>query len=165
MTISEIISFIQNCNIWNDTKNNQALDYTFYKDYFLTLLYSGMRAEEGVLLQKNDFYTDLESGILYINLPAQKTKKKYSRIIPIHPKIKSIIESLLEKCNSESDYIFRNRVNEPLQRDNALKIFIKIARRAGLEGKVTTGSTRKTFITIGTKFGKDEIQKIAGHRD
>lgn len=126
-----------------------------YKPDFLPmyklLLYTGMRRAEICAIQWDwiNFQQD------FIEIPAEKTKAKYKRIVPLHVEAKKLLLGLERKGSKIFD----------LHKDTASDYFTAACRELGLQG-VSLHSTRATFITQALRSGDTiAVQAIVGHKD
>ncbi len=130
-----------------------------YVDTILIMIYTGIRVGELLNLKKEDI--DLVE--LTIIVKASKTEAGSNRIIPIHPRIKELIQNRYE--NSNSDYLIAGLKN----RDSILyfyydtKLFNPIMKNLSIEH--TPHDCRHTFATRLNDAGGNAtaIKKMIGH--
>lgn len=124
-----------------------------YYDITLILLYTGMRISELLELPTNSI--DLRNNKL---IGGKKTIAGINRTIPIHPKIKPILERYVARGRN---FLFYNTKDRPL--------IYKVFRNAWIQFDHFTGrtvhETRHTFITKmrQAEVNKRKLQMIIGH--
>jgi integrase len=128
--------------LWNN------LDVPYVKDV-LIMIYSGWRATEYCELRTENI--DLKEGIMK---GGGKTEAGKNRIVPIHHRIKPLIESKYDE-NSE----FLTNIKYQMLRDHFKAIM------AGLHMTHTLHETRHTFVTRLDDAGANptSIKRLAGH--
>lgn len=124
-------------------------------DLALILLYSGMRVGELLQLQRSEINLKQK----YFNITTSKTKAGI-RIIPIHPRILSIIERRLEK---KQKYLFADENDQPLTYAKAATQFTKAM--SAIKAKHTTHDCRHTVATLLDAAGANKVarDRILGH--
>lgn len=124
-----------------------------YYDITLILLYSGMRISE--ILELNTENIDLANNIM---VGGNKTEAGIDRDIPIHPKIKPIIQRYL---SAGKPFLFYNSKGRPLSYKTCRENWKELPHFVNR----TFHETRHTFITRLRKFKVDlnKIQMIVGH--
>lgn len=132
----EIFSDSEISIFWNNVDDNSKIT--------LILLYTGFRINE--LLTLNPKQINLTKGYIQGGL---KTKAGKGRIVPIHHKIKPLLEYFL---NQKNDTIFKTKYSE---------YHLWLAKNYGH----TPHETRHTFTTLLQKYGAKKvwIDKIVGH--
>jgi integrase len=127
-------------------------------DIQLILLYTGMRIEELLIIQKSNIH--LKEGYLIGGL---KTTAGKNRIIPIHHEILPIIKRYY---NKSTEYLFTKRNGVRLYYDNYRLLFLDFAKKIGAT-EHTTHETRYTFRSELGRLGADErcIDLIMGHQN
>jgi len=117
-------------------------------DVVVVLLYTGMRINELLQFKKNKVF--LEEGYMVGGL---KTENGKDRIIPIHPKIKHIIEKWL--TNNNSDLLVNAKYTD--------SIILKFVKKHFPHHK--THNTRHTVTSRFVKLGVPDlmIKAIVGH--
>lgn len=129
--------------LWDNLKT------TPHGDIPLILLYTGLRISE--LLNMSTENVDLEKGTLFV-----ETSKTHAgiRTVPIHDKIKPLIE---KRFNKRNKWLFMNG-NRKLPYSTYMREFWKIEKH-------TPHEARHTFITELSKVVDDGviIKKIVGH--
>ncbi|RBQ24088.1 putative tyrosine recombinase XerC-like protein [Candidatus Methanobinarius endosymbioticus] len=125
----------------------------------LTLLYSsGLRVSELVSLITNDI--DLEERTMRIRGKGDK-----DRVVLFDIDSNILLEEYLSSRESASDYLFVNRLDNPLT-TRYIQVMIKnYAEKAGINKRVTPHILRHSFATHLLKNGVDirAIQQLLGH--
>lgn len=125
----------------------------------LTLLYSsGIRVSELVSL----FIKDIDFHERTIRIRGKGDK---DRIVLFDNNAKELIEEYISIKDFDSDYLFTNRVNDPLT-TRYVQVMIKdYANEAGIKKRVTPHILRHSFATHLLKNGVDirVIQQLLGH--
>lgn len=152
LTLTQQQDFIKQCKLY---------DNVLYADFFLTILFQGLRRGECMAIQRKDI--DFKNKTLSINESATKentittTKNKSSnRIMPLFDET---YKRLLKYENiNENEYIFNLNVKTQTRHKT------KILNNAGLP-HFTTHELRHTFITRCEEQNIPEhiIQKWVGH--
>lgn len=142
------------------------LDYP-YVDVILIQCYGGWRPKElGQILLKN---VNLDKNII---VGGMKTEAGTDRIVPIHSKIRELIEKRYKQASElGSDYLINctdgktHKSSEILTYDKYQKRFIKIRDSLGLNPEHRAHDGRKHFITMAKKYNLDQyaIKYIVGH--
>ncbi|MBF4468968.1 MAG: tyrosine-type recombinase/integrase [Methanobrevibacter arboriphilus] len=147
---------IDNLNL-ND--NNGKTKNKIRNKLILTLLYSsGIRVSELVSLLTKDI--DLEDRTMRIRGKGDK-----DRVVLFDNNAKSLIEKYMIIRESDSDYLFANRLGNSLS-TRYIQIMIKdYGKKAGIDKKVTPHILRHSFATHLLKNGVDirVIQQLLGH--
>ena len=137
--------------LWDNVK---VLDYA---DVILILIYTGMRINELLKLEKKN--VNLENNTI---TGGSKTDAGKNRIIPIHPKILSLI---VNRMGNKTNYLIPNRKESGAYIYNNFRQneFIKIMEQLGMEH--TVHDTRHTFATLISNVSNNEtaIIGIIGH--
>lgn len=134
-------------------------------DTLLIQCYSGWRPQELGLIKIED--VDLTRGTFKGGI---KTDAGIDRIVPIHSKIKFLVEQKYNQAKElESEYLFthveeRNH-NYRLTYDRYAKQFRKIKRNMNLNPDHRPHDGRKHFVTMAKKYKVDEyaIKYFVGH--
>lgn len=141
--------------------------YDEYTDIILIQCYGGWRPQELGLIKITN--VDLENG--YIT-GGMKTEAGTDRIVPIHSKIKDLVERRYKEALSiNSEYLFNTL--EGTKKKDRLKLtydkyrhrFDRIIKKYNLNPEHRPHDGRKQFITMAKKAGLDEyaIKYIVGH--
>lgn len=141
------------------------------------LFYTGIRVSELIEIKRKDYF-------MYNGMPAFKITAKGAqmRIIPIHQKLKSIVEEFLVELRLQlkkqklpilkaDDYLFfslknnRNKKRKNLSRYGVYKIINKRAFQAGIKQVISPHSARATLITALLDQGQDlyRVSLSVGH--
>ena len=114
-------------------------------------VYTGMRVGELVGLSWGDLR--LQDGFIHL----KKTKGRKERMVPIAPKLATIIEGMGPK---DIGRVF------PWTRGHASRMFKELARRTGLDESKNLKGMRHSFGTLAADGGMDVdvIQGIMGHK-
>ena len=128
-----------------------------YADTILILIYTGMRINELLKLEKKN--VNLENNTI---TGGSKTEAGKNRIIPIHPKILPLI---IKRMGNKTDYLIPNRTGRNYYEYNNFRQneFVKIMEQLGMEH--TIHDTRHTFATMISDVSDNEnaITGIIGH--
>ena len=137
--------------LWDNVK---VLDYT---DAILILIYTGMRINELLKLEKKN--VNLENNTI---TGGSKTDAGKNRIIPIHPKILPLI---IKRMENKTDYLIPNKKESGAYIYNNFRQneFVRIMEQLGMEH--TVHDTRHTFATLISNVSNNEtaITGIIGH--
>ena len=128
-----------------------------YADTILILIYTGMRINELLKLEKKN--VNLENNTI---IGGSKTDAGKNRIIPIHPKILPLI---VKRMGNKTDYLIPNKKESGAYIYNNFRQneFVKIMKQLGMEH--TVHDTRHTFATLISNVSNNEtvITGIIGH--
>lgn len=128
-----------------------------YADAILILIYTGMRINELLKLEKKN--VNLENNTI---TGGSKTDAGKNRIIPIHPKILPLI---IKRMGNKTEYLIPNRTGRNYYEYNNFRKneFVKIMEQLGMEH--TIHDTRHTFATMISDVSDNEnaITGIIGH--
>ncbi len=128
-----------------------------YADTILILIYTGMRINELLKLEKKN--VNLENNTI---TGGSKTDAGKNRIIPIHPKILPLI---IERMGNKTDYLIPNKKETNYYEYNNFRQneFVKIMEQLGMDH--TLHDTRHTFATMISDVSDNEnaITGIIGH--
>lgn len=134
-----------------------------YIDVLLVQCYSGWRPQEiGLLKLKN---INLKDRIM---TGGMKTAAGIGRIVPIHSKIYSLVESRYREAEDlQSNYLFnvRGKPEPSLTYSRYRAFFRNIMESCDLNENHKPHDGRKTFVTLAKKYKVDEyaIKRIIGH--
>lgn len=135
-----------------------------YVDMILIQCYSGWRPKELIELEIQKI--DLENGFFKGGM---KTKAGINRLVPIHPKIRALVEQRYNeaiKINSDRLFNIEKSGNyKAFTYDHLRKIFSNICSSLNLNPEHRPHDCRKHFITMAKKYNVDEyaIKYIVGH--
>lgn len=129
-----------------------------FVDMILIGVYSGWRPQELAVLKTEDI--NLESNTMFGGLKTEAGKNRY---VPIHPKIKPLIES---RYNKDNKYLFNDENGQQgthMTYDKYRGRFNKVMLRLKLKHR--PHETRHTFISLAKEAGMDEyiLKLIVGH--
>lgn len=128
-----------------------------YADLVLILLYTGMRVNELLFMEKKDVH--LEERYMVGGLKTEAGKK---RVIPIHHRILPLIEKCMEESTCET--LFTNNYGTALKYSSFIRHhwphIIELVK-----GEHTVHDTRHTFISNMDRAGVNRVtlQRIVGH--
>lgn len=134
---------------------------TKYVDWILIQCYMGLRPREllGILVEN----VDLENDVITCGM---KTEAGKNRVVPIHEKIKKLVEMKIKVAKAlDSPYLF----NQPMSHGMSYTTYKKYFYNVMVELNITTDhrphDPRKTFVTMAKKWDVDEyaIKRIIGH--
>lgn len=137
-------------------------------DTVLIQCYMGWRPQELGLIEISNVHLNenyIQGGI--------KTKAGKDRLVPIHPKVRHLIEAKLKQAEEyDSTKLIlsadRHKQNKfvPLSYDKYFKRFREIIKELGLNPEHKPHDPRKQFITMAKKYKVDEyaIKRIVGHK-
>lgn len=129
-------------------------------EIMLMLCYSGMRVSELLTLKKEQI--NLEESFI---ITGSKTEAGKDRYIPIHPKIKPLLEKHMD---NKTEWAIVNRFGDkPIRYDSFhAKRWSKLKKQLQFRDELTIHSTRHFFVSELHKQGADKIavQKIVGHK-
>ena len=138
-------------------------------DIILIQCYSGWRPQELGLIELEN--VDLESGTFKGGM---KTDAGTERIVPIHSKIRELIERKYKEAEElGSKYLLnwvdpnaRNKKNIKLTYNRYNKAFGLICSELGLNSEHRPHDGRKHFVTMAKRYGVDEyaIKYMVGHK-
>ncbi len=125
--------------------------------------YTGWRPAELVNLKLED--VNINELTVYGGM---KTKAGKGRIVPIHPRIASLIADQFRKsAELGSDWLFPSKTDKtkPLSYYTYRQSFNRIEKEIGLSAGHKLHDGRKTFITLAKKYNVNEyaIKRIVGH--
>ena len=136
-----------------------------YADLVLIQCYSGLRPQELGLITLDNVHLD-ENYIV----GGMKTAAGTSRIIPIHPKIKSFVEKYLDEARElKSDYLINasDSINGlKMTYDKYAHRFDAVIEVLHLNSEHRPHDPRTTFVTMAKKSGVDEyvLKMVIGHQ-
>lgn len=138
-------------------------EYTYMVDIIKFLLYTGVRIGEFYQLKKSDIFISREKK--YILLPANYTKTRKSRIIPIHDDIDDIISNNLK--NNKTIYLFETPSKLQFTDSNFRNTyFFPFIKEVGIVNFIPH-DTRYTFKTRSSTLRMDNtyVEYFMGHID
>ena len=135
-----------------------------YVDIVLIQCYTGFRPQE--LVELKICNVDLDTGLI---TGGMKTEAGTNRVVPIHPRIRSLVVSRFEEAlKLESEYVFNctdTYSNRKLTYDKYQYRFKKIVEELKLNTDHRPHDPRKHFATMAKRANVDEyaIKYIMGH--
>jgi integrase len=148
--------------LWQHVDNKRLVDV------LLIQCYSGWRPQELGLIELTK--VDLDKGLF---TGGMKTDSGTDRTVPIHSRIKYLVERKYEEAQKlGSDYLFNyidvdgNRRNIKLTYNRYKKVFERIRDELNLNPEHRPHDGRKHFVTAAKKYGVDEyaIKYMVGHK-
>jgi len=135
-----------------------------YRNFYLGLLYSGMRFSEAANLSWDDI--DFPRKLILVRSKPGHKLKSYSseRAIPMNEVFYQLLQVLLK--NKKSDlFVFTNTTNNQMRERRALAICKKAAESAGITTRVFLHKFRATYATwlIRNKTSLESIKELLGH--
>ena len=150
----------------SETELNLILEKTInhnLKNIFIIAFYTGMRLSE--ILNMKASWIDTQQNIITLKNSANfTTKSKKERIIPIHPRIASIVI----KPNSKVDnYIFNRKSDIKFNEDYVSKQFKKAVRAAKLNNDIHFHTLRHSFASNLVQRGVNlyVVKELLGHEN
>lgn len=134
------------------------------RDIVQISFYMGFRLGEATFLKWKN--VSFNHNAITVGDESFSTKSRKSRSVPIHPKVKEIIERLKnENKNQKENFLFRKKGNQPFTRDYISKKFKKACRDAGIDESIHYHSLRHSTGSLLAQKGVSlyTIQKILGH--
>jgi len=141
----------------------EKTDRQFLKDIFTTAFFTGMRL--GELLNMRSSWIDTQQNIITLkNSVNFTTKSKKERIIPIHPRIASIV---IKTNSNADDFIFNRKSDIKFNEDFVSKQFKKSLRAAKLNDDIHFHSLRHSFASNLVQRGVNlyVVKELLGHED
>ncbi len=136
-------------------------------DIFTTAFYTGMRL--GELLNMNWSWVDFNQNLITIkNSEEFKSKNKCERIIPIHPKVKSILMTHLPiGKRQQNDFVFNRYEGVKLNESYISKQFKKSVRTVKLNDDIHFHSLRHSFASALVQRGVSlyAVKELLGHEN
>ena len=133
------------------------------KNIFTVAFYTGMRLAEILNMKSN--WIDTQQNIITLKNSADfTTKSKKERIIPIHPRIASII---IKSNSNADDFIFNRKSDIKFNEDFVSKQFKKSLRAAKLNDDIHFHSLRHSFASNLVQHGVNlyVVKELLGHED
>lgn len=135
----------------------ESADVLDFADTILILIYTGMRINELLSMEIKNIYLDENYMV-----GGSKTTAGKNRVIPIHKRIKPLIERRLK--NNTSDYLIKNNANHKIDYTNYLgRNWATVMETLNMQHK--PHDTRHTFATRMDDAGANKlcIKLIMGH--
>lgn len=137
-------------------------------DLVLIQIYTGFRASELINIDLENVFLDIEDGFIKGGM---KTDAGKNRFVPIHPKIRPLIELQYNKAkefgNGKLFFDTRGRNSNVMTYDKYSYRFEKVIKYLGFKSQYTTHSCRVTFITLAKAYNMNDhlLKLIVGHAD
>ncbi|MDD5608850.1 MAG: tyrosine-type recombinase/integrase [Ignavibacterium sp.] len=155
--------FISECELIEILNNATS---ALMKDIFITAFYTGMRL--GELLNMKWNWIDYTQNIITIKNSSQFiSKNKRERIIPIHQKVKTILQTHFPLGKPENNLVFYKYGDVKLNEDFVSKQFKKAVRDAKLNDKIHFHSLRHSFASALVQRGISlyAVKELLGHEN
>lgn len=145
----------------------KASEFIPFADMILYACYSGWRPGELIRLKIKD--VNLEEGYVVGGI---KTKAGRNRVVPIHPKVKTIVENYYNQAiNIGSEYLFNDPTKKKgingLSKDQYLNRFNNVITALNFRIELTPHYTRHTFINMAksreVNMNEYILKLIVGH--
>ena len=146
--------------ILNNTTSN------LMKNIFTTAFYTGMRL--GELLNMKWSWIDFSQSIITIKNSSEfNSKNKRERIIPIHPKVKIILQTRFPIGKQHNNLVYSKYAQVKLNEDFVSKQFKKAVRAANLNDKIHFHSLRHSFASALVQRGVSlyAVKELLGHEN
>ena len=146
--------------LWDNVKKSRYVGYVLY------MCYSGWRPTEFGLITLEDVH--LDEGYIIGGI---KTESGRNRKVPIHPKVRFIVEEEYKKAKEMGsnwlfNYLGDDRLsNSRLSYERYRKVFHSVMNMLHFSPDHKPHDTRKTFVTMAKKYKMDEyaLKRIVGH--
>lgn len=142
-------------------------DNQLYKDIFTIAYYTGMRLGEILNMKWN--WIDFSQDVITVrNSEEFKTKNKRERIIPIHPKVKTILKKRFPFGKKQSNnFVFYHIDGIKLNEGYISKRFKKVVRIAKLDDKIHFHSLRHSFASalVQRSVSLYAVKELLGHEN
>lgn len=132
-----------------------------YADYILVMCYLNFRISEFLELTQENYYLSNQNIPVFIG--GKKTEAGTDRLVPIHPKIQSIVQSCI---NKHGETIFCDENGNAMTPDHFRKqCFYPVIKQLGFPEDLTPHSCRRTFSTRMSAAGarQEDIIALMGH--
>ena len=114
----------------------------------------------------NNNYLLLDKNKMYFVLNKYKTAYTYHQnLIEVPSEVKKLLNIWLTRYNPDKDYVFVERGNEKLKKNNLSKLFIRASKKY-LGKSISTNILRKMYVSDKYSDVKEEMEKdakIMGH--
>ena len=134
------------------------------KDIFTTAFYTGMRLGELVNMKWN--WIDFTENIITIKNSSEfNSKNKRERIIPIHQKVQTILQTRFQLGKLTNALVFNRYKSIKLNEDFVSKQFKKAVRAAKLNDKIHFHTLRHSFASALVQRGISlyAVKELLGH--
>ncbi len=136
-----------------------AVSGTKYEKIYVLFLYSGIRLSEYLSLREDNFYQD-KSGLLWIRLLPDMTKRRKERLVPVLGSTKEETYAVTDRLLAWIESYDENfRVKR-----GSLQVFTnRLSHRLGIP--FSLHSFRHTYITnlVNSGFPAEVVKEFAGH--
>ena len=135
-----------------------------FQPHFTTLLYTGIRKGEIMLLEWEDIH--FEEGYIYIKPHEGRTRRKMKpRIIPIHAEVMKAFE-IRKQAKESKKIVFSAREGKVLTH-NVLYEVLRMAKKSANVQSGCLHSFRHTFASklINKGISIKVVQELLGHED
>ncbi len=134
-----------------------------YRNFFLGLLYTGLRYGEAANLTWDDI--DFKRKLVHINEKENHSLKTSNsvRSIPMNKLLFDLLSNMFEKRTS--DLVFVNSHNNSIKERRALSVCKKTAEKAGIKKRAYLHKFRSTFATllVRNNVSLESIKELLGH--
>ena len=135
---------------------------TAYHRLIIHLLSStGLRASEFCAIRLQD--VNLKDGYIIV----QRGKGGKRRRVGLSPTCRELLRQHIGaiRCRESQDFIFLNKLGEPMKRDGLLNRIRKLGKATGID--VSPHALRRAFVTINANKGRSLVmlQMACGHSD
>ncbi len=129
-----------------------------YRMLFRTMFAAGLRIREACRLRVEDL--DAERGVIRVT-----GKGGRERQAALHPRLLKALRRYWREVRPVPPWLFTGRVGNPLDPDQARKVFKDAVRNSGLAKRVTPHALRHTYATLLLEQGTElpVIQALLGH--
>ena len=129
-----------------------------YRMLFRTMFAAGLRTREACRLRVEDL--DAERGVIRVT-----GKGGRERQAALHPRLLKALRRYWREVRPVPPWLFTGRVGNPLDPDQARKVFKDAVRNSGLAKRVTPHALRHTYATLLLEQGTElpVIQALLGH--
>jgi site-specific recombinase XerD len=129
-----------------------------YRMLFRTMFAAGLRIREACRLQVDDL--DAERGVIRVT-----GKGGRERQAALHPRLLEALRAYWRDVRPVPPWLFTGRVGNPLDTDQARKVFKDAVRESGLAKRATPHALRHTYATLLLEQGTalPIIQALLGH--
>ena len=139
----------------------QSIGIVPYSDYIFAMCYLNFRVSEFLELTTENYHVSDKNIPVFIG--GKKTDAGTDRLVPIHPKIQSIVQNCI---NKHGETIFCDENGKALTPDHFRKYcFYPAIQTLGFPNDLTPHSCRRTFSTRMSAAGarQEDIIALMGH--
>lgn len=136
----------------------KAVPSVCYRMMFRTMYATGLRIREACNLQIKDL--DMGRGVIRVI-----GKGGHERQAVLHPRLREAFRTYWLEVPPVRPWLFTGRIGNPLDPDQARKVFKSAVRASGLTKRPTPHALRHTYATLLLEQGTDlrVIQALLGH--